>query len=52
MEVKRHYADVAGAYPIQRKREIADPDADLREAALRQGATVIEPEETSKEGAD
>jgi hypothetical protein len=52
MKVRRHYENVPGAYAIRRSRETTQPDGDLRKAASKQGAVVVEPqdEEPKKEG--
>ena len=39
-----HYEDVPGVWPDRRSRETVIPDGDLRDAVLKQGAAVVEPE--------
>jgi hypothetical protein len=44
VRVKTHYENVPSAYPPQRSREAVKPEGDLRDAADKQGAVIVEPE--------
>jgi hypothetical protein len=50
VKVTTHYEDAEGAWPVKRSRESITPDGNLREAAVKQGAVIVEPKQPGKEG--